>query len=72
LRRPEFSAQVCWTTPSVDASLSLMGGYQKASMDYYTWFWGFDFSNLPLNGRVWAPVADRPLPLVLIVHGNQR
>ena len=70
LRRPEYAAQACWTTPTVNASLSLMGSYDQAAMEYYTWFWGFDFTSLPLNGRVWAPVASRPLPLVLIVHGN--
>ena len=70
LRRPEYAQQACWTTPTVNASLSLIGNYQPPSMEYFTWFWGFDFSKLPLNGRVWAPVADRPMPLVLIVHGN--
>ncbi|WP_100333775.1 alpha/beta hydrolase family protein [Bacillus alkalisoli] len=35
------------------------------------WFWGFDFSKVPLNGRVWMPESQiERLPLVLIVHGN--
>ncbi len=33
-------------------------------------YWGFDFSKLPVNGRVWYPDAAGPFPLVLVVHGN--
>lgn len=33
-------------------------------------FWGFDETNLPVNGRVWMPEGDGPFPLVLMVHGN--
>lgn len=33
-------------------------------------YWGFDFSKLPVNGRVWYPEGPGPFPLVLIVHGN--
>jgi dienelactone hydrolase len=33
-------------------------------------FWGFDFTKLPVNGRVWYPDAPGPFPLVLVVHGN--
>ena len=33
-------------------------------------YWGFDFSKLPVNGRVWYPDGAGPFPLVLIVHGN--
>ncbi len=33
-------------------------------------YWGFDFSQLPVNGRVWYPEGNGPFPLVLIVHGN--
>jgi hypothetical protein len=33
-------------------------------------YWGFDVTNLPLNGRVWYPDGDGPFPLALIVHGN--
>ena len=63
IRRPEYGAQACWTAPTVDAKASLPI-LKSASMDYYTWFWGFDFTSLPLNGRVWAPVTPNPAPLV--------
>lgn len=33
-------------------------------------YWGFDFTKLPVNGRVWYPDAPGPFPLVLVVHGN--
>lgn len=33
-------------------------------------YWGFDASNYPVNGRVYYPDADGIFPLVLIVHGN--
>lgn len=33
-------------------------------------YWGFDETNLPLNGRVWMPEGAGPFPLVLMVHGN--
>lgn len=33
-------------------------------------FWGFDFTKLPVNGRVWYPDAPGAFPLVLVVHGN--
>ncbi|MBE9065566.1 hypothetical protein IQ260_02745 [Leptolyngbya cf. ectocarpi LEGE 11479] len=33
-------------------------------------YWGFDRSNLPLNGRVWYPEGEGKFPLVLVVHGN--
>lgn len=37
---------------------------------YRTFFWGFDETTLPLNGRVWMPQEDGKYPLVLLVHGN--
>jgi hypothetical protein len=33
-------------------------------------YWGFDFTKLPVHGRVWYPDGAGPFPLVLIVHGN--
>jgi len=33
-------------------------------------YWGFDFTKLPVNGRVWYPDAPGAFPLVLVVHGN--
>lgn len=33
-------------------------------------FWGFDQSQLPLNGRMWLPQGEGPFPIAFIVHGN--
>ena len=30
----------------------------------------FKSGNLPLQAKVWLPLAAQPLPLVLLVHGN--
>ena len=69
-RRPPFGAGAALITPVVDGS-PIFGGYSGLIASYYQWYWGFDFSQLPLNGTVWYPVdAAGPLPLVLIVHGN--
>jgi len=63
--RDEFAEGVSFVSPSVDAS---------AYIDRWPWlrrlFWGFDETNLPLNGRVWLPEGDGPFPVVLMVHGN--
>jgi dienelactone hydrolase len=37
-----------------------------------TRYWGFDATELPLQGRVFYPEGTGPFPLVLIVHGNHR
>jgi len=68
LRRPEYNAAVRFLTLSVDASpFVYIGGWKEALR---SWYWGFDTSRFPLNGRVWSPIGDGPFPLVLIVHGN--
>ncbi len=33
-------------------------------------FWGFDASEVPVNGMVWHPEGSGPFPVVLVVHGN--
>ncbi|MBP7593944.1 MAG: hypothetical protein KBA85_20240 [Chloroflexi bacterium] len=68
-RRPEFGAEADLITPVVDGS-PIFGGYSGLTGSYFNWYWGFDFSQLPLNGTVWYPEGDGPFPLVLIVHGN--
>lgn len=68
-RRPEFSAEADLTTPVVDGS-AIFAGYSNPVNAYFRWYWGFDFTQLPLNGTVWYPEGDGPFPLVLIVHGN--
>ncbi|MCL4262906.1 MAG: hypothetical protein KJ069_06810 [Anaerolineae bacterium] len=68
-RRPEFSAEADLTTPVVDGS-AIFAGYSNPVNAYFRWYWGFDFTQLPLNGTVWYPEGEGPFPLVLIVHGN--
>ncbi|HRQ38606.1 MAG TPA: hypothetical protein PLD25_11925 [Chloroflexota bacterium] len=73
-RRPAFAAEADLITPVVDGS-PIFGGYGGAAGSFFNWYWGFDFTQLPLNGTVWypdgeGPIADGPFPLVLIVHGN--
>jgi dienelactone hydrolase len=68
-RRPEFGSAAALTTTAVDGS-PLFAGYAGLGGSYYRWYWGFDFTQLPLNGLVWYPDGTGPFPLVLIVHGN--
>lgn len=68
-RRAEFGVGATLTTPVVDGS-PIFPGYQGLSGGYHTWYNGFDFTRLPLNGLVWYPEGEGPFPLVLIVHGN--
>ncbi|MBE2224600.1 MAG: hypothetical protein IAF02_23880, partial [Anaerolineae bacterium] len=68
-RRPQFGEAAALTTPVVDGT-AIYPGYSGPTAAYYRWYWGFDFSQLPLNGTVWYPEGDGPFPLVLIVHGN--
>ncbi|MFC5470295.1 alpha/beta hydrolase family protein [Cohnella suwonensis] len=64
-QRPEYGAKTTAISDVVDAS---------AYIDSWPWlrekFWGFDESELPLNGRVWMPDGAGPFPVVLMVHGN--
>lgn len=63
-RRKEYGKDVDFKTESVDANPFV------EVYDNIPRYWGFDFDNLPLNGRVWFPEGPGPFPLVLIVHGN--
>ncbi|AOM83357.1 alpha/beta hydrolase [Salisediminibacterium beveridgei] len=66
--RDEFRHGMEIQTRSVDGS-----HYIDDWPDSRTFFFGFDESALPLNGRVWMPDTDEgPFPVVLIVHGNHR
>ena len=67
-RRPAFRDSVALRTKTVDGSpfVSSTPEIAKSRKKY----WGFDFKQLPINGRVWYPEGDGPFPLVLIVHGN--
>ncbi|MBP1903503.1 dienelactone hydrolase [Paenibacillus turicensis] len=64
-RLDEFGANVDVNSNPVDASQFISNWSW-----YRTFFWGFDETTLPLNGRVWMPEEDGKYPLVLLVHGN--
>ncbi|MCC6318572.1 MAG: MFS transporter [Gemmatimonadaceae bacterium] len=68
-RRAEFRDSVTIRTATVDGTkFASAPDPQQAKIRKD--FWGFDFSRLPVNGRVWYPDGAGPYPLVLIVHGN--
>ncbi len=69
LRRPEYGAEAALLTPVLDGT-PIFAGYNLPGKWLFEAFWGFDFSQLPLNGRVWYPEGAGPFPLVLAVHGN--
>lgn len=53
-RRPEFGAEAVLITPVLDGT-PIFAGYSGLTAAYFQWYWGFDFSHLPLNGTVWYP-----------------
>ncbi|WP_342438103.1 alpha/beta hydrolase [Paenibacillus sp. FSL L8-0436] len=65
LHRSEYGKEVGLLSSTADAS-----AYIKTWPKLRTIFWGFDYSSLPLNARVWMPDGEGPFPLVLMVHGN--
>ncbi len=67
--RPEFGRDAALVTTPVDAS-PLLSSWDGLPGAFRTAYWGFDATQLPLNGRVWYPMGDGPFPIVLIVHGN--
>ena len=69
LRRVEYRDSVSLKTTTVDGS-KLAGPPDPAQGKIRKKYWGFDFTKLPVNGRVWYPDGTGPFPLVLIVHGN--
>lgn len=56
-------------TPSVDCD-KFIQNWNGINGWWRTKYWGFDQTELPLNGRVWYPDFDGVFPLVLIVHGD--
>ncbi|MEP7383946.1 MAG: hypothetical protein ABI910_19855 [Gemmatimonadota bacterium] len=68
-RRPEFRDSVTMKTATVDGS-KLAAPPNPEQGKIRKKYWGFDFTKLPVNGRVWYPDGAGPFPLVLIVHGN--
>lgn len=68
-RRIEYSQDVRFRTPTVDASL-ILPEWKGKKKKWREQFWGFGVTEFPLNGRVYMPEGDGPFPLVLVVHGN--
>lgn len=69
VRREEYGARVRYQSDTVDAS-RLLPEWKDSKAKWRERFWKFGVKNFPLNGRVWMPQADGPLPIVMIVHGN--
>src|SRR5699024_10703477 len=65
LHREAFGDEVDEIVHTIDGSerVNSWAGFREE-------FWGFDASNLPLNGRVWMPGGEGAFPLILMVHGN--
>lgn len=68
-QRAVFRDSVTLKTATVDGS-KLAGPPNPEQGKVRKNYWGFDFTKLPVNGRVWYPDGAGPFPLVLIVHGN--
>jgi dienelactone hydrolase len=68
-QRSEYGTDVDLRSRSVDGS-KLIDNWEGVSGWLRTSYWGFDVTELPLQGRVWYPEGEGPFPLVLIVHGN--
>ncbi len=75
LHRPEYGEDVTYTSTPVDGSV-LAEGWRGAVGWLRTWYWGFDATEFPRQGRIWMPDVDPTttdmgnFPLVLMVHGN--
>lgn len=67
--RPEYGNNTSIITQPIDAEL-FISGWKGLSGWLRTRYWGFDSSEIPLNGQVWYPQGKGPFPLVIIVHGN--
>lgn len=67
-RRAEYRDSVTIKTKTVDVSPFVQTEPDNAKNREKDW--GFGFSKVPINGRVWYPEGNGPFPLVLIVHGN--
>ncbi len=67
--RPEYRDSIAIKTKVVDGS-KFADAPNAAQRKLREKYWGFGFSKLPVNGRVWYPEGNGPFPLVLMVHGN--
>jgi len=68
-RRREFGEEADLITPVVDGS-NFLGGWEKLSGKFRTFYWKMGPDSLALNARVWFPKGKGPFPLILMVHGN--
>lgn len=68
--RVEYGAAAALKTRPVNGTKLLESSWKGLAGKLRTLAWGFDYSALPLNGRVWYPQGEGPFPLVLMVHGN--
>lgn len=57
------------TTSPIDGS-HFVGGWNGLEGWLRTRYWGFNVTELPLNGKIYSPDGEGPYPLILIVHGN--
>jgi len=67
--RPEYGEEATIITNTING-VAFLDNWEGMSGWYRENFWGFDASELPVNGRVWYPEGKGSFPLVLIVHGN--
>lgn len=68
-RRAEYGKDVSIKTEAVNG-VPFIDDWEGFSGWAREKVWGFDYKELPINGRVWYPDGEGPFPLVLIVHGN--
>ncbi len=68
--RKEYGEAAQVETRAVDGTKLLESSWKGMTGKLRTLAWGFDYTALPLNGRVWYPQGEGPFPLVLMVHGN--
>ena len=69
LHRQEFAEGVAFESRGVDGS-DFVDGWDGLAGWARTRYWGFDVTELPIQGRLYLPDGPGPFPLVLIVHGN--
>lgn len=70
-RRPEFGKNANLKTKTVDVTPFLKEN-RSWTLKLRKWYWGFDFTKFPLNGRLWYPGGEGPFGLILMVHGNHK
>jgi len=61
--RSEIQSTTFDITPFIDGYKGLQGAYRKI-------YQGYDFTEVPLSGKVWYPTDQQDCPVLFIVHGN--